>query len=247
MKVQITSYVHHLSYSKRLELTIDTINKSTSDILLFSGHTIGFVNDIDKLKSAIKNNKTEVIFELESINTDKIRNCIYHIKKGVIRSLYSNQIFAESIEINNNYELGDRLLNELENKRSIIINGLSVLIIQCGEINILKNIQKENNRVEFRLKDNQLLNQRFERIMHKTDIIFNPIHEPMGNQGKMHKRREFLSKNSKYYFSTSNSKPNSSNLFLNSMQYAYYDGKEIFEIERIKNENSLSRVYELTR
>lgn len=49
MKIQLTSYVHGLSGKMRLDITFGIFNDSTADLLLFCGHTIGFVNDIDKL------------------------------------------------------------------------------------------------------------------------------------------------------------------------------------------------------
>jgi hypothetical protein len=67
-------------------------------------------------------------------------------------------------------------------------------------MNILKNIQSEENRVEFRLAEDKILNERFLKILMETDVFLNPIHSPMGNQGKIQKRREFLSQNEKYYF-----------------------------------------------
>ena len=109
----------------------------------------------------------------------------------------------------------------------------------------MRNIQSKDNKVLFRFANNQKLNDRFDKLLSKVDIILNPIHSPMGNQGKMHKRRLFLSKEGKYYFSTSNTKNNSDNLSLKSLQYAYKDGEELIEIEKIENENSISRIYEI--
>ena len=134
---------------------------------------------------------------------------------------------------------------EFEKRRKIIIKKLSLQFIQCGEINILSNIHSKDNKVLFRFANNQKLNDRFDKLLNKVDIILNPIHSPMGNQGKMHKRRLFLSKEGKYYFSTSNTKNNSDNLSLKSLQYAYKDGEELIEIEKIENENSISRIYEI--
>lgn len=245
MEIQLTSYVYGLSDKVRLEVTKEVINNSTADLLLFSGHTIGFVNEIEKLKSSIKNFQTEVIFELENINSNKINNCLYHIKNGLVKSLYTNQIFTESNEIENNPELADRLLNEFETKRKLNINGFSVLIIQCGEINILKNIQSEENKVVFRLSQDNQLNEKFARIINGTDIFLNPIHSPMGNQGKMQKRREFLSKNKKFYFSFSNTKENTDNLELKSLQYAFYNKKELIEVEKIITDEYISRIYNI--
>jgi len=69
MKIQITSYINNLSDKDRLDLTIEIINNTKADLLLFSGHTIGFVNDIEILSSKINNTKSEVIFELKDVNS----------------------------------------------------------------------------------------------------------------------------------------------------------------------------------
>jgi len=245
MRIQITSYISGLSNKDKFELTKNIVNNSTADLLLFSGHTIEFVNELESLKTSITNKETEVIFELKDINSEKIKNCLYHIKNGEIQNLYTNQIFTESIEIENNYQLADRLLYEFENKRKFKINKISFLVIQCGEMNILKNIQSEENRVEFRLAEEEALNERFLKILNETDVFLNPIHSPMGNQGKIQKRREFLSKNEKYYFSTSNTKDDSRNLDLKSLQYAFYDGNDLIENSKITTDKSISRIYKI--
>jgi hypothetical protein len=244
--IEIISFKSNLTDKVRLNLTLKIINESTSDLLLFSGHTLDFVNDIESLREQIKNTKTEVILELKDINSDMLRNCLYRISKGKLFSLNTNQIFATSGQIENNYELGRRLFYEFESHRTLLINGMKILILQCGELNILKNYQNDNNRVEFRLSDDSLLNDIFENIIRTTDIFLNPIHTPMGNQGKMHKRREFLSQNEKYYFSTSNTKENSVDLSLESLQYAYHNGLPIEPIEVKQMTNSISRIFEIT-
>ncbi len=244
--IEIISFKINLTDKVRLNLTSKIINESTSDLLLFSGHTLDFVNDIESLREQIKNTKTEVILELKDINSDMLRNCLYRISKGKLFSLNTNQIFATSGQIENNYELCRRLFYEFESHRTLLINGMKILILQCGELNILKNYQNDNNRVEFRLSDDSLLNDIFENIIRTTDIFLNPIHTPMGNQGKMHKRREFLSQNEKYYFSTSNTKENSVDLSLESLQYAYHNGLPIEPIEVKQMTNSISRIFEIT-
>lgn len=243
MKIQITSFHHGLSGKERLCLTENIINNSAADLILFSGHTINFVNDMEKLKSLIKNSKTEVVFELKDVNSSKISNCLYHIKKGQIKNLYTNQLFTQSVDINGNYQLGDRFVHELETKRKI--KGLNFLIIQCGELNILKNIQQKNNRVEFRLADDGDLLTRFLKVLNDTDVILNPIHTPMGNQGKMQKRREFLSSDNRCYFSASNTREGSTNLELKSLQYAFCSGKELIASNTIVARQSISRIYDI--
>ncbi len=244
-KIEIISYVNGLEDKIRLAITTELINNSKSDILLFPGHTLEFVNEIDALKKLITNKKAEAIIELRDINSDKIGNCLYRISKGQVSSLYTNQIVVTSREVDDNYELVNRLIHEFEANRLLTIKGFKTLIIQCGEFNILRNIQSENNRVDFRLVDEPELKERFEKLIAKVDIFFNPIHTPMGNQGKMKKRREYLSKNNKYYFSTSNTKVDHNDLTLKSLQYSYYNGSLIDEINIKQTDNYISRIYEI--
>lgn len=245
MKIEITSYCHGLLDKTRLSLTKEIINDSTSDLILFSGHTIGFVNDIETLKTDIDNIQTEAILELQNINSDKIDNCLYRVTNGKLISLNTNQIFTQSSEIEGNYELAARLLHEFETNRIIKIKGYTIMIIQCGEINILKNFQSEKNRVEFRFLDDHSLNERFNKLINSTDIFLNPIHTPMGNQAKMQKRREYFSKDKRYYFSTSNTREDSKDLKLKSLQYALFDEKLITAIDEQITDYSIRRIYEI--
>jgi hypothetical protein len=245
MIIEIVSYHHGLPNETRLELTANIINNSKADLLLFSGHTIKFVNEIERLKPLINNKKIEVILELQDINTDKISNCLYRVSKGKLINLYSNQIFTQSSDIEGNYQLADRLLHEFESNRKIKLNGTQILVVQCGEINILKNIQNEDNRVVFRMSEDKSLSDRFSKLLKESKIVLNPIHSPMGNQGKMLKRREFFSKNKRYYFSACNTKENSTNLEMKSLQYAYYNGNLLAEMDTQKTEYSISRIYQI--
>jgi len=245
--IEIVSFVHGLNDKVKLHLTEKVINESTANILLFSGHTIGFVNEIEKLGTHIKNKETETILELENINSDKINNCLYRISNGKLFSLNTNQLFSTSTEIEDNYELALRLLYEFETKRTFTVNGLNILVIQCGELNILKNHQKEENRAEFRLPNKTELSERFTKFLKGINIILNPIHTPMGNQGKMHQRRIYLSRNKRYYFSTSNTKENSNDLSLESLQYGFFDGFRITATNKKLTSDSISRIYEITK
>lgn len=245
MKIEIVSFVNNLNNKERVILTSQIINNSNSDILLFSGHTIEFVKDLEELRTVVDNKRTEVIFELESINSNKINNCLYRISKGNLFSLNSNQLFSTSNEIEGNYELALRLIYELESHRKFKKNNFVFLIIQCGELNILKNIQADNNKVDFRLSEFKVLKDKFNSIIKETNVFLNPIHIPMGNQGKMKKRREYLSKNKKYYFSTSNTKENSNDLMLDSLQYGYYNGFQLKPISSKIINKAKSTLYEI--
>ena len=245
--IDLVSFKHNLSGIERLDSMLQVINSSKSKLLLFSGHSLKNFKDLQALQIGLINKKSYIIFELENIvpliaDSDvfkpKISNCLYTVVNGKVQSMYTNQLFTESNEINNNIELADRLLNELVTRRTIIINGLKILVLQCGELNILKNNQNDANSVQFRLEQNDSLLKRFDDLLNDTDVVLNPIHTPMGNQGKMEQRRIFLSDNNRYYFSVSNSKMNSDDLTLKSMQYAFHKGKPLESVgDTIESQN----------
>jgi hypothetical protein len=243
--VELVSFINGLSNKKRLDIVAEAINYSISDLILFPGHSILSYKDLEVLRKSICKSKTEAIIEIKDIGSDKIGNCLYRISNGELLSLNTNQLFSTSDEIENNIELAERLLSEFEFNRQFKINGKQVLVIQCGELNILKNIQSENNSVEFRLSSDVKLKKKFNEILKSTDIVLNPIHSPMGNQGKMEKRRLFLSKNKKYYFSTSNTKVDAENLNLPSLQYAFYNKKPMESILINTKAYYINRVFEV--
>ncbi len=245
MKIQTISYRADITNSDKLKSTIELINNSKSDLLLFSGHTIGSIKDIEKLRSKIENKKTEAYLELEDIGSEKINNCLYKLSKGNLISLNTNQLFSTSHEIEDNVELAQRLIYEFKSHRIQNIKRKRILIIQCGEFNILKNFQNKNNEVAFRLYKNKGLNSEFKKIINNIDIIWNPMHSPMGNQGKMHKRREFLSRRNNYYFSASNTNSFNDRLDSKGLQYAYFNGNKIQESNKTLGLNHFSRVFEI--
>ena len=229
MKIQLVTYLNSLSRKQRLINTLDILNHSHADFVLFPGHTLGFVKDIDKLRKGLENKKVNALIELQDMNSDRLRNALFLVKNGYVINLFSNQLFESSHEINNNYELGSRLINELKTRRKFKIKGKQFLILQCGELNILKNIQSKGNSIEFRLADNMELSRSFEKIIKNTNIFLNPMHTPMGNKGKMQKRRQFLSEKSRAYFSVSNTKLDGKDLKLKGLQYAYKNSNPLME------------------
>ena len=152
-------------------------------------------------------------------------NSLFLLKDGVVKDLYTHQLFTDSATINAYPELCDHLLLELETRRSFEAANRNVTVIQCGENGILRNKQSEGNKAVFRFEDNEELSQRFANILDNTHIVLNPIHSPMGNQGKMKKRREYYSNNNRAYFSTANFSDDES-INNKSLQYACINGIE---------------------
>ena len=228
MIVQLVSYKSTLRADSRLQHTAEIINSSKADLILFAGHTLASHRDVDELNTLLDNNRTTAVIEVKK-NTKSKSLPVYHslflLQNGVTKDIYTHQLFTDSKTIKAYPELGEHLMLELETRRNFSTANRNVSVIQCGENNILRNIQSEGNRAVFRFEDDAILNQRFAAFLNNTDIILNPMHSPMGNQGKMRKRREFFSDNNRAYFSTANFEDEES-IYNKSVQYACINGKE---------------------
>lgn len=228
MIVQLVSYKSTLRADSRLRHTVEIINSSKADLILFAGHTLASHCDVDELNMIIDNDKTIAVIEVKENAISKlnpIRNSLFLLRNGIVKDMCTHQLFTDSATISAYPVLGEHLMLELETRRFFYAANRNVSIIQCGENNILRNIQSEGNRPVFRFEDDNVLNLRFFDFLSNTDIILNPIHSPMGNQGKMRKRREFFSNNNRAYFSAANFDSKES-IYNKSVQYACINGKE---------------------
>lgn len=244
MKIQLVSFNLNRRFDKAKEIT-SVINASNADIILFPGWTLNSVEDIDKIE--VYNKKSTVIFESKKgrvLPFSCFNNELFCITGGNVVPLHTCQQFATSSEANSNELLVPNLIHELENNRKIIIDNRTFRIIQCGELNVLRNLQNNGNKVLFRFIDDSDLNKRFETILNETDCFLNPIHSPMGNQGKLKARRVFLSENGRGYFSVSNSL--NGNFGSKSVHYAYINGYELFRTPETlgNNDYSCSWIYD---
>ena len=226
MKIQLVSYIVNLSPDDKISVTADIINSSKSDLIFFPGDTLNDINDAYKLQSLVRNKKTIALLEISQLSIEdfdtRIINCPFLIQDGKLVNMHTFQYFATSDAIENNVFLAEAFINELETRRQFKVKGYNCLILQCGENNILKNIQSEDNNVVIRLSEKSLA-RRFKQVLNGSDIILNAIHQPQyGNQNKLHKRREYFSQNKRLYFSTNNCYKLSSSA--KSIQYAYRNG-----------------------
>ena len=228
MIVQLVSYKSTLRADSRLQHTAEIINSSKADLILFAGHTLASHRDVDELNTLLDNNRTTAVIEVKKDTKSKslpVYHSLFLLQNGVAKDIYTHQLFTDSKTIKAYPELGEHLMLELETRRNFSAANRNVSIIQCGENNILRNIQSEGNRAVFRFEDDAILNKRFADFLNNTDIILNPMHSPMGNQPKMRKRREFFSSNNRAYFSTANY-VNEEAIYNKSVQYACINGKE---------------------
>ena len=228
MIVQLVSYKSTLRADSRLQHTAEIINSSKADLILFAGHTLASHRDVDELNTLLDNNRTTAVIEVKKDTKSKslpVYHSLFLLQNGVAKDIYTHQLFTDSKTIKAYPELGEHLMLELETRRNFSTANRNVSVIQCGENNILRNIQSEGNRAVFRFEDDAILNKRFADFLNNTDIILNPMHSPMGNQPKMRKRREFFSDNNRAYFSTANFEDEES-IYNKSVQYACINGKE---------------------
>ena len=228
MVIQLVSYKTTLRADSRLQHTAEIINSSKADLILFAGHTLASHRDVDELNTLLDNNRTTAVIEVKKDTKSKslpVYHSLFLLQNGVTKDIYTHQLFTDSKTIKAYPELGEHLMLELETRRNFSTANRNVSVIQCGENNILRNIQSEGNRAVFRFEDDAIMNQRFADFLNNTDIILNPMHSPMGNQGKMRKRRELFSSNNRAYFSTANYVDEEA-IYNKSVQYACINGKE---------------------
>lgn len=244
LKIELVSLRSNLKKAKRHSIFVDMINHSCSDIILFCGHSLIKEDEVYFLDQEITNTNVTVLFEVREIEESefvKYKNGLFIVEQGKSRNLFTNQLFSTHDEIDNNEMLCERFIHELENKRHFVIKEKSILILQCGELNIIKNLQGKENQPIFRIPQREDLQARFEKILEETDIVLNPIHTPMGNQGKMHKRRELLSANNRFYFSVSHN--GERKMEAHSLQYAYHNGKVLNESNIEVTDDYQIRIY----
>ena len=247
MIVQLVSYKSTLRADSRLQHTAEIINSSKADLILFAGHTLASHRDVDELNTLLDNNRTTAVIEVKKDTKSKslpVYHSLFLLQNGVTKDIYTHQLFTDSKTGKAYPELGERLMLELETRRNFSTANRNVSVIQCGENNILRNIQSEGNRAVFRFEDDAILNKRFADFLNNTDIILNPMHSPMGNQPKMRKRREFFSSNNRAYFSTANYVDEEA-IYNKSVQYACINGKEQepMDVEEGKRDSYIVRTF----
>lgn len=217
------------SFNKhRAKLVSEIINEYNDlGLILFSGSTINKIN-LNELIRSNNNLKSTIILEAEEKQLDRQskKKCIWKskwnfIKENEIIKDNIGQLFATSSQAKRN--VIEPLLERLEEKRLVNIDGNACRLVICGENNMLMNKQSDANRVSFRISD---LDSRFQDIFTKTDVFLNPAHTPMGNLGKMRKRWGYLSTGGRLCVFTTNAH-NEKGLRQNRLQYIFSDNEEL--------------------
>ena len=250
----VVDFQNEESGKKNLSCVTRIINENENlDLILFSGWTIFDIEDLKQLRSQITNKKSLVLFEVwkdSFLGEPKHRG--YFVSNGKIRDNGIYQVFATSHEISkNSSKMEEFLVEQFFHKRRFQIQNKILRWIICGEINLLKNNQNNKNEVKFRFSENSYLNQAFEKIFAETNIFVNPTHTEMGNQGKLERRRQFLSQNNRVFCSVSNldlqkhkiqSSFNTLKRF-DSLQYCFFNGEPVNGSVKEDSDRHLFKTY----
>lgn len=242
MKIQAVVYPNTLSVLKQNDYNKKLFNESNADILLFPGWTFKDPDHVSDFKESITNKKTLGFFDLKDIKSRGFSNALFAVYKGELKFI-SFQLFTSSAEISGNPLLGQIFLDEFKDNRVFEVKGKKVRLIHCGELSILRNEQNNRikNKVKFRFSDRSMERQ-FLDTLSETSLILNPQHSPMGNQGKMSKRRSYLSANNRGYVSAGNVRLIADLSSTKSAHYACFNG---YELERnLIDEGKYFRLYE---
>jgi hypothetical protein len=241
---------------KKIDIVIDLINENSDlDLLIFPGHTIFDLDELQTLKAAIKNKRTLIFFEVWDIGQGKTNHKAFVIKNGKVIDREMFQYFIDSKELNKkNKDDINKFLHHLKGNRGFFDEKFSMTLrlLICGEQNILKNEQKNKNKPFFRFdpvkwennKDyvvNLNLHSLFKKIHDETNIYINPTHTIMGNQGKLEQRRRFFSGNRRVYCTTANYDMKEKEIMprnaleRKSIQYCVQNGKAVTgEVRKIR-------------
>lgn len=132
-----------------------------------------------------------IIFEVSynfELGNQKSPYGLYAFEKGIQKMGPIIQLFSSSKDPKYKYEeLWDQIQS---NKRLVRLNNKKILVLICGEINILHNSQKNNNRVDglrYGFKGGSIRSVKY-------DIMFNPTHQPLTTLfGKYKNRLKYMS------------------------------------------------------
>lgn len=248
MIVQLIGFAYNLPARTRRCIVRDVINSSSANLILFPGHTLQDKNDVAYLKRSLVKRDLVAIFELEEGEPSSVmptRNELMMYRDGKIEDLYTSQLFSTNDDLKGKPRLMEKFFDESP-RRQFELLGKRITIIQCGENSFLVGSRENNLEAEFRFKDDPALVDRFNKMLKETDIFLNPIHPVQGEQGVMSRRRKFLSSDGRYYFSTCFLGENNKNLLIKSLQYAWYDGKELaIEPDKLVENRYVSRTIEI--
>jgi len=169
--------------------------------------------------------KSGVAALFESYDEDGRAYRAFEPGKGLL-PVEIRQVFATSEEANKHREKVADLVTDCNpgGERTIVVGGLPIGLLVCGENNILANRQSKGNEAYIR---HNLKGALFPHLK----VVFNGAHTPMGNWGKLERRFEYLSRDNRWVFYATNTERTS---WGRSVLRAYYNGRLIADSEAVR-------------
>ena len=112
MKIELIGFDFELNPNNKMDILVDAVNASDSDLILFPGHTIRDLNDLLYAEQDIKNKSSVAILELEeSLSSSCLlqRNSLYMMHGGLFFDLYTSQIFETEEDIEDTLDVIDKV------------------------------------------------------------------------------------------------------------------------------------------
>jgi len=219
MKILCISFKEQPEVNRKI-LAYDIFKRTKEtkiDLVIFPGNFLKIpksIKDEEWISDFAEKNNIHVFYE--KFVTENGKNNYYELYSKFGSKNTCRQLFVDSSEVETNSELCESLIQKIDNgDRTINVGGVNFGIIICGENNVLKNLQLEDNRVIWRCMSPNNWN---------AEVILNPSHNTMGNWGKLQKRFEFLSNKYGYVIYLTNS---SCQGFGKSSLKIYNKGREI--------------------
>jgi len=208
---------------ERGEIIMDVLKKVNPDLLVCSGYSLDTNADLQFLQQGLRKmiSRSTILVEVQH-DSNIIKNGhplknkypdlthpgshnMYIIKPDGELVNLGPQYFSQGADLNgkaNKFRIHE-FDNILEN-RIFEINGRKVLVLCCGEINVIEG----RDHILFR-------SEKIEKSILQADIILNPTHDCMANYGTLIAKRKFLSlrtdNRNALYVNSSNWNSNKSN------------------------------------
>lgn len=228
-----------LSSADRRKSIIDAVRRFAPDLLVCAGHSVAKEKDVYRLaeNKLIKDSSSYIVLESErsaKVGLGQSSHCLFVIKPGGTVKRLGRQVFAKSSDVAGSSAASRKNLEDLARilpNRTFKAFGHSIVVLCCGEINVLKG----RNNVK-------CLSNDCEAALMNADLVINPTHDRMGNAGTLDKKRKFLSKKigtrTRAYISSSNwnSRPKEprprQNPDADTLHTVYVSGRKISRIFR---------------
>jgi hypothetical protein len=172
------------------DLIAEIILRRRPDLLLCAGWSVLSSGKLDSVRVATKRARTVAVLETSSTN-----RAYWRFKNGQPFKM-GKQFFGTREETCKDPRCLTKLSDSLP-ERSFYFHGRKVILLICGEINLMQGRTNVHFHRSTPVKVAEALGA-------KGVLILNPTHTRMGNGGTIKAKRRFLSKRGRVYVSVSN-------------------------------------------